>query len=458
MPDDAVLDAPVAAEPVADISTADIETSAVESTPEVDAAEPKVGDAAEPTEKPAAEVKPAEDSTKSDTTGTLAKLNAHLKTVEDPGTRKELRSALTDGLRYKALVDGVGGAKDLAELREKLSGGDESARSQLEAVKATDELLYSGDSESHRELADNIRTDLQNQDADTANATFASLTSHLLANMKENDPEGYVAHQRDEFLTTSESVKLIESINSLSELLHSGDVAGAKKLLGNVIGFFRDEIAAEGAAKPKAAVAAGAEKVSPAVEALRKETGQLVHNAENKELGSHLGKLFSSSLKSLTQTQRKAVADEIKKSIRTTLGSDKEYVADMGPRFDKMRGKSAQTELMKIYSNKLKGEWGKNLVNSIANKMHPSLMAPKAAPVAPKPVVPSKQEKIGGADQKVYMTKTKPTLVREDIVHNGRMYTSGELELLMISGVGLHVNPDKKNNPTGKAVWVRWNR
>jgi hypothetical protein len=325
-----------------------------------------------------------------------------------------------------------------------------------EAVAATDALLYEG-GESHTELAKNILTDLQDQNSDTANANFSSLASHILEEMKTSDPAGYVAHQRDEFLTTSETVGLIESINSLSELLHSGDVAGAKKLLGNVIGFFRDEIAAEGA-KPKAAVAAGAEKVSPAVQALRTETGQLVHNAENKELGTHLGALLRTSLKSLNQSDRKALADEIKKSIRTTLGSDKEYVADMGPRFDKMRGKSAQTELMKIYSNKLKGEWGKNLVNSIANKMHPSLMAPKAAPVAPKPVVPSKQEKIGGADQKVYMTKTKPTLVREDIVHNGRMYTSGELELLMISGVGLHVNPDKKNNPTGKAVWVRWNR
>jgi hypothetical protein len=245
-------------------------------------------------------------------------------------------------------------------------------------------------------------------------------------------------------------VGLIESINSLSELLHSGDVAGAKKLLGNVIGFFRDEIAAEGA-KPKAAVAATEAKVSPAVAALRKDTTEKVSHAENVELGAHLGKLFSTSLKSLTQTQRKAVADSIKANLRIELGKDKAYVEDMGPRYEAMRGKSAQTSLLKTFSEKLKGSWGKNLVDSTAKRLHPELF--KAAAPAPKPIVPHKMVTIHEVPRKVYQVKERPELVRADTVVDGKMFTSGDLEMLQgAKGIGLY------KNSQGKHVFVQWRR
>jgi hypothetical protein len=434
MADEAViLDAPVETTTVeADLPALDAETPAVETeTP-----------AAEVTEKPAVA---AEADAAVTTNAPLKDINAHLQTIkaENPELAKILHSKVSDGLRAQKFLTEVG-AKNFAEAKTKLSAGDAEFKS---SVAATDALLYEG-GESHRELVEGILADLK-ENSDTPNELLSSLATSLLDKLKEVSPELSVQHERDQFLTASENCGVIESINSLAQMLHSGDTAGAKKLVANMVKFFSGEIEADSKrVRPAAAAVDG--KVSPAVEALRTEVNQFVTKTENQILGGFLAEHLRGALKSLTQAQRVDVADSIKRQLRIDLKADTEYVKMMGEKWESMKGAATQKEIMRLYSEKLKGPFGKNLVNKVVRTSHPELY--KAAPVAPK-APPSKLESVGGKQVKVYQCTVKPSLVHEDVTIPGhRTFTSSDLELLQISGVGIH------KNPKGDYVFVRWNR
>jgi hypothetical protein len=439
---------------VIDVAALDSAAAAVETDiPSLDSAQTN---AETPAEAPAVETdsaadktegkdsaeKPVVDAAKSLTDAVAAftpkaiveKLSEIKKT--DPALATRLHQEVKNSLEAKAFLKTVAPeAKDWKEAAKILSERvAPEIQKQLDAVTATDELLYSPNPEDHKTLAGNVIEDLKSSvgEADTPER-FSSLTSTFIEKLKEVNPQAHTQLTRSTFLDASESSGLIESLNKLNAHLGAGRTAEAKALLSDISQFYQSEISAEqaGAKARETANAERAKESTKAVETLRTETAKTADSTTNKILGSYLAPFIQKELKGLSRSELEKVAAAIYNDAHAALGKDTEHVRTFSRDFSAMKTPQQQRELMRKYETKLKSGFGQKSVEDTVKRLYPD----KFKPVAPKPVAPAKpvttKTTINGKPVDAYVFKARPAkLLHQDIVWKGQELTRRDLEML----------------------------
>ena len=372
-----------------------------------------------------------------------------LKKTNEP-LAKAIHGHVKQGLDSQKFLKEVG-AKDFAEAKTLLSKPDESTEQFRQNVEATDELLYRGDL---KELSGNILEDITAELGDAAPARIGELADSLYAQLKESSPDIAVRHQRGVLLDSCEEAGIFASVNKISELLASGNVAGVKSIVSQIVKFFQAEIKADqdGAKARTEQQATQSKAASAAVESLKAETTKTVNSTTNKILGSYLAPFMQKELKGLSRPELEKVAAQIYTDAHAELGKDADYVKNMSTKYTSMTTPQQQRELLKVYEEKLKSGFGQKVVESTVRRMY----ADKFKVAAPKPTAPaSTQVTIGGKSQTVFQLAKRPSnLVRSDTEVAGRVYTSKDLQLLQASkGIGLVPNKSGKGHS-----FVQWKR
>ncbi len=376
--------------------------------------------------------------------------------AEDPAMAKALHEHVKSNLQAQKFLK-ENGVKDFSELKTKLSAPDQATEEFRQSVEETDAMLYAG-GEQHAALVGRILEDLTTELGDKEGPVrFSELTTNMVNKMKETDPAGYVQHQRSNFLDASEQSGLIESLNKLNGHLVAGRAAEAKALLGNVVKFFQAEIKADqdGAKARTDQQATQAKTASAAVESLRAGTTKTVNSTTNKILGSYLAPFLQKELKGLSRPELEKVAAQIYADAHMEFGKDADYVKSMNTKYTSIKTPQQQREFLRMFEEKLKSGFGQKIVENTVKRLYPD----RFKTVAPKPAAPkapaSTKQTIGGVERTVFQLEKKPTnLVRSDTAVGSRVFTSKELELLLMAkGIGLVPNKSGKGHS-----FVQWKR
>ena len=437
--DFAALDSEAAAVEAPVVETSDSAVDTTTETPEVETEVEAKAEEQTPEQKAERDktAKAAADKL-IDTKATPDNVRKALKAMRDADPKnaavvKELHGAFERFNAYKTEFPTVAAAKEAKEFIAAIGGpeGYEKLNGNLEAVKATDELLYNADPQ----LWKNVVEDLKSSGHPEA---LGKLAPSFLSELKSHDASAYYAVERSVFADKLESSGLVEYLNAVSEATFSGDVTRASELMAEIVKFISKELGdvkthADGQAK--ASTTANSERVATGQAEMNTLAPKVQSTVLSVPFKAFLG---SPAGKALTQAQRASLSQDILARAKEEVGKDPAYVKAISKAWNSGDAKTAA----KLYEKRL---------TAIRDKVVREATSRYPAPKAAAPIVPHKMEKIGGQSVKTYQVSKKPSILHEDVQHQGRNFTSSDLQLLEISGLGLH------KGPRG-LVWVRWQR
>ena len=271
-----------------------------------------------------------------------------LKTMRDADPKnasvvKELHGAYERWTAAKAVFPkGVEEMKEAKEFLDVVGGheGYETLKGTVDAINASDELLYAGD----KQLTANIVEDLKAQGKLGA---LGKLMPSFLDAVKANDPEGYKAAYAPHFLAGLQAAQVPEVLANLSVALASEDAAvraQGKKDADYAIAWYKG---LQGQAEKAKSDEVNPERVKLEEErkAFAKQQEEFKTNqttefkngvakesqsADNRTLGKHLGVFLKTPyFKEFSRDSLQPLAREIQNSLWDTLKADKNYQAQM---------------------------------------------------------------------------------------------------------------------------------
>lgn len=368
----------------------------------------------------------------------------------DPALATRLHQEVKNSLEAKAFLKTVAPeAKDWKEAAKILSERvAPEIQKQLDAVTATDELLYSPNPEDHKTLAGNVIEDLKSSvgEADTPER-FSSLTSTFIEKLKEVNPQAHTQLTRSTFLDASESSGLIESLNKLNAHLGAGRTAEAKALLSDISKFYQAEISAEqaGAKARTDQQAAQAKETTARVEALKKDCGVKVNSLCNQRLGRQLAPYLSKELKGLDRTAQENVAAELYKALQAKLGTDNDHVAKFSKLYAQAKTQKHFDSMIKEFETRLTPDYVKKTVEETLKRLYPAkfqTVAPKAP--APKAPATTKVSVNGVLQDAVLLSKRPDGLIRDYVNFKSREYHASDLSTMQMMSRGFIKGKDGK--------------
>ena len=383
----------------------------------------------------------------------------------DPAALKTIENGIKDGFRWnatKALIGGNGspsiikdflsevGAKDISEARSTYA----ESRSMNEAVKATDEMLYSGDGQ----LWKNVVEDLN---ASGHPEALGKLAGSFLETLKAHDSTAFYENVAKPNLHQG----LLESnyptvLNSLQKALQSGDSALAGKVLQNMINHWNglDAEQSEAGKVSKLRKDFEAERAEATKGETEKATKTWEHSVattadsySNAALRGALTPLLKMSFfKDFPRETLVDLGNGIKEKLYATLKADKTYQSTMAA-YWKGGDNSANNTKIQAFHKQTLDRIANDIVTKVVQNRYPGYAkggsaAGRVAAAAVKSAADTKAGAASVASGKAIYVATRPAgLIRTDIRVGGRDYTTSDLQTLQIMGKGFVKSTDGKS-------------
>jgi len=205
-------------------------------------------------------------------------------------------------------------------------------QSSVANAKAIDQQLYEGSPDVITAITEDLKTQGR-LDA------LGKLLGPMAESCRENDPQGFVNHQRTLFLSAASDCGLVDSLNSLHDQLAGGKTQDALKTLKSIGSYFSDLQRQESDKEKEAAVVkrerGQLETQKTTHEAAEKEVlktsiAKGCESVNNKTLGSHLGSYLKTDyFRSFSRENLAPLGNTLKYNLYQALKQDAGYQQTM---------------------------------------------------------------------------------------------------------------------------------
>jgi hypothetical protein len=472
VPTDSAVETPTEVETTTDSA---VETpTEVETTTEGTETETTNSDGTEKTpEQIEAFKKSAADKAASDKAleSTPAKVRAALKAMRDSspanaGVVKELHGSFERWNAAKAIFPkGVQEMQDAKAFIDTVGGpeGYQKMQESLDAITATDELLYAADPK----LWDNVIEDLKASGhpealgalapsfmsklkAHDSQAYYDAFTPHFLDGLKEVHMDNFVGQFNAALNTKNDKGEVVPDINKITGLVKSitdwyKDLEATAKPKDPVDSPERKKFLAEKTAFEKTQQEAATQKQ---VE-FNNSVGEACDKYNNQALGKHLGTFLRLPyFKDFPYETKVDLGNGIKDRAYATLKADATYQAQMKAMWKQKNPDRAKIEQ---YHKAKMDSIAESIVRTTVQSRYPNYAkggsaAGRVAAATVKKAADTKAATVSVATGKPSYVATRPdNLVREPIKIGNKEYSAADLVTLQIMGRGYVRNTDGKS-------------
>jgi hypothetical protein len=347
------------------------------------------------------------------------------------------------------------GAKDITELRQSYT----QTREQVEAVRATDELLYAADAK----LCENVYDDMK---AAGKEGVYGKVVANFLDHLKRTDATGYYETTKPHMVSGLHEVGFPAAINSVYAALEAGDTEKAKSVLKSMGGWFNNlnnevsekgKISKERAAWEAEKAKAGESEAAKARVAVENGIAETCDKSNNTILGKELGAFFKLPFfKDFKRENWIPLGNEIKSSLYAELKNDKGYQTQMSAMW---KAKTPDKAKMVEYHNAKVQSIANRLVTDTVKRLYPgyakggSAAGKAAAANAAKAANTKASAQSVATGKPIYVASRPENIVREDTKIGNRMFTAEDLRTLQVAGRGYVRSTDGKS-----FKYVTWRR
>jgi len=329
------------------------------------------------------------------------------------------------------------GVKTVAELRQAFAQQSQSA----EAVKSTDQLLYSGDKQLWANVADDLRA-TSHEDA------FGKLAPSFLDTLRELDSESYHSLVTERSIEHMRASGLPEALNRLNTAVQGN--AAAQGILKSIADWFNQN---EESTSARAKEAQGldrlaqektkweTEKSTAAMEAHQSSTAELCDKDNNLALGKALAPFLKLPFCSQWSRETKIdLGNALKSSTYEAMKADPVYQKQLAALWTLPAGENSKSKIQKFHQGWI-NDHADELVRKVVALRYPGAYrggsaSGRVAAAANKKAADTAAGRQSITNNKaIFMTKPK-NLIREDTVINGRQFTTSDLTTLEIAGRG----------------------
>ena len=342
------------------------------------------------------------------------------------------------------------GVATLPELSQALVNQHEM----INAVTASDELLYAGDPKIWQNV-------IEDTTAAGHPEALGKLAGSFVETLKEHDPESFYANVAKPLtLQGMDEAGLPSALNNLHQALVAGDMNSAKAITKAIAKFYTDlrDETGEKAKISKERQAWEAERA----EATKGETAKAAREYEtnvstdaehinNTMLGKSLGGFLRLPFfKDFPRETMIDLGNGIKEHLYATLKADKTYQSSMATMWKQKPTPENRAQMLAAHQAKLT-EISDRVVREVVQKRYPGYARGGSAAGRVASAAASKANTTRAAAQSVatsrpIYTAVKPAnLQRADATIGGRKFTTSDLTILEIAGKGYVKSPDGKS-------------
>jgi len=467
-----VLDAPVIDAPV-DAPVVDDTTVNVGKDTETHNADGSEKSAEEQATFKTAAAKAASDKA-IDTKATPDNVRKALKTMRDADPKnaavvKELHGAFERFNAYKTEFPTVQAAKEAKAFIESIGGEDGYTKlnESIDAVKATDELLYAADPQ----LWKNVIEDLK---ATGHPEAFGKLAPAYLSELKAHDADAYYSTFKPHFFNGLKESRMDVMLNSLTTALGAKDAEGKSApdikavdaLVKNMSAWYKDieDEEKNRTKEPTVSVEqkkfleekAAFEKTKSAdaqakIETWENNTAETADKASNVTLGKALSPFLRMPyFKDFPRESKIDLGNGIKERLYAALKADKSYQTQMAALWKGGNNATNNAKIQKVHQDWLNDN-GVALVTKTVQQRYPGYAkggsaAGRVAAATDKKAADTKAGVASVTNNKPIYVAARPTnLIRETVTVGGKTYGPGDLTMLQIAGRGFVKSTDGKS-------------
>ena len=462
---DAPVDAPVVDEPAAPEAGKETETHNVDGS--------EKSDEEKATFKTAAAK--AESDKAIDTKATPENVRKGLKAFRDADPAKngaivkELHGAYERFNAYKTEFPTVQAAKEAKAFIESIGGeeGYTKLNESIDAVKATDELLYAADPQ----LWKNVLEDLK---ASGHPEAFGKLAPAYLSELKVHDADAYYNTFKPHFFNGLKESRMDVMLNSLTAALGAKDAEGKAapdvksiaSLVQNMNSWYKDIEAEEQSRtkEPEVSVEqkkfleekAAFEKTKSAdaqakVEAWENSVAETADKSNNKSLGTALAPFLKMPFfKGFPRETMVDLGNGIKEHLYASLKADRSYQVQISALWKGGNTPENNAKMQKFHQGWL-DDHAQELVTKVVQKRYPGYAkggtaAGRVAVAADKKAADTKAGTASVTNNRpIYVASRPNNLIREEVKVGGRTYGPNDLTMMQIAGRGFVKSTDGKS-------------
>jgi hypothetical protein len=409
-----------------------------------------------------------------DTKATPDNVRKALKTMRDADPKnaavvKELHGAFERFNAYKTEFPTVQAAKEAKAFIESIGGeeGYTKLNQSIDAVKATDELLYAADPQ----LWKNVLEDLK---ATGHPEAFGKLAPAYLSELKAHDADAYYSTFKPHFFQGLKESNMDVMLSSLTNALGAKDAEGKSvpdvksiaALVNNMSAWYKDiendeknrtkEPVVTNEQKKFLAEKAEFEKTK-AEDAQSKVADWENNTAETAEKSSNLtlGKALAPFLvmpyfKDFPRESKIDLGNGIKERLYAALKSDRAYQAQMSALWKGGNNATNNAKIQKVHQDWL-NDHSVEVVTKTVQQRYPGYAkggtaAGRVAAAADKKTADTKAGVASVTNNKPIYVASRPTnLIRETVKVGGREYSPNDLQMMQIAGRGFVKSTDGKS-------------
>ena len=337
----------------------------------------------------------------------------------------------------KALLADAG-VKNFSELRAAYATQSQSA----DAVRETDQLLYTGDKRLWQNVADDLRA-TSHEDA------LGKLAPSFLDTLKELDSESYHSLVTERSIEHMRASGLPEALNRLNTAVQGN--AAAQGILKSIADWFNqnEESSSERAKEARGLDRLAQEKSKWEQEKSASETStweNSVAESADKDNNLSLGRALAPYLKMpfFKEHGRASLIDlgnAIKARLYSDLKASKEYQAQMSALWKGGVSEANKAKILKFHQDYLK-DHSEEVVRKVVQLRFPGYArgGSAAGKIAARNEKKASDTAAGISsvtnNRPIYVAQRPASLIHEDITVNGKTYDSNALQMLQIAGKG----------------------
>ena len=382
---------------------------------------------------------------------------------------KELHGAHERFNAYKTEFPTVQAAKEAKAFIESIGGeeGYTKLNESIDAVKATDELLYAADPQ----LWKNVLEDLK---ASGHPEAFGKLAPAYLSELKVHDADAYYNTFKPHFFNGLKESRMDVMLNSLTAALGAKDAEGKAapdvksiaSLVQNMNSWYKDIEAEEQSRTKEPEVSVEQKKFLEEKAAFEKtksaDAQEKITNWENsvaetaeKNNNVTLGAALKPFLKMpfFKDFQRETKIDlgnGIKEDLYAALKADKAYQTQMAALWKGGNNATNNAKIQKFHQDWLNDN-AVRLVTKTVQRRYPGYAkggsaAGRVAAAAEKKTADTKAGVASVTNNKpIYVASRPANLIRETVTVGGREYKPNDLQMMQIAGRGFVKSTDGKS-------------
>ena len=361
-----------------------------------------------------------------------------------------------DAKNAKAFIESIGGEEGYSKLNES-----------IDAVKATDELLYSAD----KKLAQNVFDDMK---AAGKAENYGKVVANFIDNLKVNDADAYYNTFKPHFFNGLKESRMDVMLNSLTAALGAKDAEGKAapdvksiaSLVQNMNSWYKDIEAEEQSRTKEPEVSVEQKKFleeKAAFEKTKAEDAQAkasewensvastADNYNNTSLGKALQPFLKMPyFKDFPRDSKMIIGSQIKANTYEALKNDPVYQRQMSALWKGGNTAENNAKIQKFHASTVDAI-ANRIVTTTIQKMYPGYAKGGAAQgrVAAAAEKKAADTKAGTAsvtnNKPIYVPQRPTNLIRETVKVGGREYGPNDLQMMQIAGRGFVRTTDGKS-------------